>query len=147
MADLSLHVVVTRDLLGLPDLDINDHASYYLSPTFLGGQVQWNRNQVTSPFMDGAVTTQRSRQMVNETVQLEVLGDGNAELKDNIDALILAVLQDSFELQVGVNNGAYRYQCETADYKLFWQGPRFMACQAQVELTIPRQPVALTGVA
>lgn len=147
MPDIALNATVSRTLLGLDPLDINDHDTYYLSPTFLGANVQWNRTQVTSPFMDGAVTTQRQRQMVTENITIEVLGGSAPGLKAAFDVLVSAFIQDSFTLTVGVGAATYRYACETSDYQLIWSGPRFVANQGQVVLQMPRQPVALAGVA
>lgn len=146
-ADLSLSVTVSRTLLGLSDLPINDHVTYYVAPQFLGGQVQWNRQQVTSPFTDGAVTVYRNRQLVTEQIAVEVMARTGAELKAAVDTLIDAFLQDSFTLTVTSDGATYQYACEAADYALLWAGPRMIARQAQVMLSVPRQPAALAGTA
>lgn len=147
MPDLALHVTVSRTLLGLAALDINDHDTYYLAPAFLGANVQWNRTQVTSPFMDGAVTTQRQRQMVTENITVEVLADTGARLKTAMDQLVSAFIQDSFTVTVAIDGATYQYRCESADYQLIWNGSRMIEHQGQVVLQVPRQPAALSGVA
>jgi hypothetical protein len=145
--ELSFAVTVSRDLLALADLDINDHLTYYVSPQFLGGQVQWSRQQATSPFVDGSVTVSRFRQTVTEQIAIEVLAGTGAGLKANVDTLIDAFMQDSFILTVVSDGATYAYTCEAADYQLAWTGPRMIGHQAQVVLSVPRSPVALAGTA
>lgn len=145
MTDLSLTVLVTRGALGLGDLDINDHVNYYVTPTFLGGQVSWDRVEVTSPFIDGSVTVNRRRSKVQENIGIEVLGDSQADLATNLAALIAAFTQDGFALNIGVGAQAYQYACEAADYQLTWSGPRSIARQALVAFTVPRQPNPIAG--
>jgi hypothetical protein len=144
--DLALAVTVSRTLLGLAPLDINDHLNYYVTPQLLGGQVAWTRTQITSPWLDGAVTTNRVRQMVTEPLVIEVLGGTHGELKANVDTLVQAFIQDSFDLELTMGDAAYAYRCEAADYTLGWNGPRMMANQVQVTFSVPRQPTALLGV-
>ena len=145
MPDLGLDVSVSRALLGLADLAINDHLAYYLSPQFLGGQVTWNRQQATSPFVDGAVTTYRTRGMVTEQLGVEVLGDTPGELDGNLAVLLAAFVQDSFHLAVAIGAQSWEYLCEAADYQVAWSGPRFIARQLQVLFGVPRQPVPVAG--
>lgn len=145
MPNLSMDVSVTRSLLGLSDLHINDHVNYALAPAFLGATVQWNRNQVSSPFLDGAVTVTRTRQMVTETIAVEVFGANQSTVQLHASQLIDAFLQDNFVLSVVIEGATQSYQCETADYQVAWTGPRWIQNQLQVSFSVPRQPVALSG--
>ena len=140
-----MSVLVSRTLLGLPALQINDHLNYKVAPQFLGGNVQWNRTKVTSPFLDGEVTTQRTRQNVSEQIAVEIFAGSAAELQANTAALLAAFSQDSFVLTVTIAGTVYAYQCEAADAQTAWTGPRMMAHQGQVVFGVPRQPLALTG--
>jgi hypothetical protein len=143
--DISMSVLLSRTPLGLPALQINDHLNYKIAPQFLGGNVQWNRQKVSSPFLDGEVTTQRSRQSVAEQIAVEVFAGSAAELQTNTAALIAAFSQDSFTLTVTLAGTVYAYACEAADVQVAWTGPRMMAHQGQVVFSVPRQPVALVG--
>jgi hypothetical protein len=143
--DLAMSVTLSRTLLGLGDLEINDHLNYAVGPQLLGGTVAWNRQKATSPFLDGEVTTQRSRQNVTEQVAVEVYAGDAAELKANTAALITAFCQDSFVLTVTLEGTFYVYQCEAADVTIAWVGARMMAHQGQVTFAVPRQPVPLLG--
>lgn len=152
MADLNLSVVLTRDWLGLGPLNINDHVSYAVAQQFLGSTVSWNRNQLTSPYMDGSFTASRQRQSVTEQIAVEVFGRSTANgamspttLQANLAALIAAFNQDSFSLTLTLDGTTYSYEAEAADYQVSWVGPRFMARQVQVVFSLPRQPVPLAG--
>ena len=141
-----MSVLVSRTALGLAPLDICDGLDYYVSPTFFGGQVSWNRTQVTSPFVDGSTTTNRTRQMVTEPCTVEIITDNPGDLHDAMDALVDAMIQDAFTITITMDGETYKYQCEAADYQRIWMGPREIAHQGQLVLSIPRQPVALVGV-
>ena len=146
MSLLGMTVSVTRTQLGLPVLQINDHNAYYISQSFLGGQMSWTRNQVTSPYLDGAVTVNRTRGMVTEQVVVEVLGGpSQALLQANVATLLAAFSQDSYLLTVIIATTSYEYLCEAADYQIAWTGPRFFAKQAQVTFSMPRQPIPVVG--
>lgn len=140
---------VTRASLGLPDLDLNDFTHYYVADTFLGGQVTWNRTQVSSPWVDGQITVARTRGTVTETVAVEVLGASPNQVQTNLVNLLEAFLQDTYQLHVTLGGGSasatYVYQCEAADYQVSWTGPRMQANQVQVQLSVPRSPVPVTG--
>jgi hypothetical protein len=145
--DIGLSVRVSRELLGLGELEINDHRSYYCAPQFLGGQVAWRRNTVSSPWLDGDVTINRTRGMVTEQLAVEVLGANLSEAQTNVVTLIEAFIQSRFTLTAdfGDLEVSQVYDCEAADYQISWSGPRLVASQLQVVLGVPRQPVALAG--
>lgn len=145
MPDLSLSVSVTRTLLGLADLEVNDHVHSYVTPTFLGADRGWNRVAVTSPWLDGDVTVNRTRQKVTESLQLEVLGESLAEMDANALAILDAFDQSDFTITVTVGGQAHTYECEAADRSVLWTGPRMISSQLQITFQVPRQPVPLAG--
>jgi hypothetical protein len=145
-SDVDLSVTISRTSLGLAPLEIATSFDYYLSTQFLGAAVQWSRQQVESVWLDGAVTTSRHRQMVTEQVAVEVVGENLAQVQARINELVQAFVQDSFVMTVKAGGSTRSYRCETADYQdLSWTTPRLAAAQGQVLLSVPRQPVALTG--
>lgn len=146
MSDLGMTVVLSRDLLGLGDLDVNDHSNYYISSqSFLSAQMQWTRQQATSVWLDGAVTVTRQKQMVQEPVTFEVLGDDITDLQANVKALYDCLMQDSFTMGIAIGSAVWEYQCEAADFSVSWNGPRLIANQVQVTASIPRQPDPISG--
>lgn len=156
MTTLALSVTLTRNLLNLPVLQINDGVRYKVAPNFLGGAQSWNRQQVTSAWMDGAVTVNRTRQQVQEPVGVEVYGrlvaNGIATaavLAANEAELLAAFEQDNFTITVVLGSGdaavTTAYAAEAADLQSIRTGDRLRALQSQVQFTMPRQPVPLIG--
>lgn len=144
--DVPLSVLISRTALVLPPLEIATTPDYYLSTQFLGAAVAWSRQQVESQWLDGAVTTSRHRQMVTDQVAVEVKGTSLADVQSKINVLIQAFTQDSFTMTVVAADATRVYLCEAADYQdLSWTTPRLSAAQGQVMLSVPRQPVALSG--
>jgi hypothetical protein len=140
-------VTVTRTALGLSVLNINDFVNYYCATEFLGGQVTWNRNQVSSPWVDGQYTTSRTRQNVMEKIGVEIVAADTADLKAKTDAIISAFMQSYFVLTATIDGATWSYACEAADYQQAFTGPRMYARQGQVLFDMPRRPVPLSGVA
>jgi hypothetical protein len=145
MPNMHLSVQVTRTSLGLSNLEINDHNSYYVADSFMGGQVAWQRTQVSSPWIDDEVTVNRRRGKVMENVVVEVLGLTQSALSANISTLIEAFNQDNFTLGVTIDGVQRSYQAEAADYQVQWNGPRQVAKQIQVVFSVPRSPIPTLG--
>jgi hypothetical protein len=145
-ADVALTVTISRAALGLPPLEIATSPDYYIGTQFLGAAVQWERQQVGSVFLDGMVTTNRHRQMVTEQIAVEITCDNLGQVQAKIIELIQAFIQDSFTMTVHADNSTRVYNCEAADYQdMSWTTPRLSGAQGQVLLSVPRQPVAVSG--
>lgn len=144
MSDISMQVTITRTLLSLGDLSLNDHTNFYAAPSSPAA-VTWQRTSVTSPFVDGDITVHRRRGNVTEEMLFEVLGTSQSNLQANLDTLIEAFSQDSFTITVTFAGTSYAWACEAADYQVIWDGPRVIAKQVQVRLSVPRSPVPLSG--
>jgi hypothetical protein len=146
MADIDLSVLISRTWLGLDALEIAQGGTYYLAPQFLGATVTWTRQQVTSPFVDGQITTSRMRPNVVESIGVEVVGSSAFWLQQRIKTLLDAFTQQSFTMTVRIDGAFYQYLCECADYQtLTWTTPRAVSLQGQVLFQMPRQPVPVAG--
>jgi hypothetical protein len=146
MADVDLSVTISRTALGLSPLEIASGDDYYIGTQFLGAAVQWERQQTTSQWLDGAVTTSRHRSAVTEQIAVEVTADTLVAVQAAINTLIQAFVQNSFTMTVVAGGATRVYRCEAADYQdLSWTTPRLSGAQGQVLLQVPRQPVALSG--
>lgn len=144
MPDFGLSCSITRSSLSLADMDLNDHLNYYLAGDALAEVAQaWSRNQLRSPFVDGAVTTYRTREMINVPLVLEVLGDTLAGMKANMLAAIQAFSQDAFNIAWAAGGASYQFEAEASDHSQLYSVARLAAHQAQLRLTVPCQPVDL----
>lgn len=144
MPDITLSVVITRTLLSLANLELNDHLNFVAAPSS-PGQVQWQRQQVSSPWVDGAYTVNRHREQVMEELTFEVKGSSDANLQTNLGTIVAAFSQANFTITSTFNGTAYAWACEAADYQVVWDGPRHVAKQLQVRFTVPRSPIPTSG--
>jgi hypothetical protein len=146
MTDLNIVAKVTRSSLSLGDLDINDHSSYVLAgPQAMGGTVQWDRKQVSAPWVDGDITVARRRQNVMDTLSVYVKGSTQADMDAKIGALIAAFCQDRFTLMITVGSQQHAWDCEAADYSVQFDTVHLHALYAVTTFQVPRKPVALSG--
>jgi len=143
---LTFSASVTRSSLGLGDLNIHDGVNYTMSSSIMSGSIAWQRNQVSSPYVDGDVTVTRRRPNISEQLPIYVYGADHAEVATNVATLLNAFLQNSYNLGITVGNQLYQYQCEAADYQMDWNHARMHSTQTLVNLQVPRRPVAVSGV-
>lgn len=145
MSSLTLSVLVDRTELSLADLEINDGTTYIVTDRVNPGAVSWRREQVTSPYVDGAVTVSRAKEIVEGQIVVDVLGATQGAVQNSIATLIDAFTQDQFELTFSMDGTIYKWQCEAADYIVNWDRVRFINRKVSVGFQFPRQPVPLTG--
>lgn len=146
MADLTMSVQVSRDLLGLGPLEINDFVSYYVTPQFMGAARAWSRTQVGSPWLNGQRTTNRTLEMVVETVVVDYLGGSAAEAQQALVDITQAFDQDGFTMTITISGVTNTYQCESSDFTVLWDGPHWIAQHGQITFSMPRQPIPIVGV-
>lgn len=146
MADLTLSLAISRALMGLPDLALNDHDNYVVGASdFLTTNQQWTRNQVGSSYTDGQVTTHRYKNMITMPLQIEVFGTSQADLVNNASALKAAFSQDHFILKHILGGISTYWSCEAADWQMERTGPRLVARQMLFVFSVPTQPNPITG--
>ena len=142
---MDLSVTFSRTLLGLGDLEINDHIKYYVAE-FGDQAITWRRQQVSSPWIDGTVTTQRSKENVTRSMSIEVLGDDWADTLSNAKDLIDAVSQDTFVLTSDMNSEIVSYICEASDYSWAQSKERWHAYRGILTVSLIHKPNPTTGI-
>jgi hypothetical protein len=146
VTDVDLSVKVSRDALGLLPLELADDPYYLASTPFLGSQVTWDRQQVSSRFVEGDYTTSRRRGNVVEQLAVEVKTSSTFDLSNAMEVLIDAFAQDNYTLTVTIDGQIWAYACESADYQnAMWTTPRLAAHQGQAVFSVPRKPLAVSG--
>jgi hypothetical protein len=147
MTDLSISALVSRTLLGLGDLNINDHSKYVLAgPMAFGGQVQWNRRQVEAPWVDGQITVERHRTNVTEPLSIYVAGTSLGDLDTNLGVLLAAFMQDRYTFQLVVGGANHAWDCESADVsQVLYDTAHVYNKYVTVTLAVPRKPIPLAG--
>lgn len=142
---LTLAVTVTRDELGLADLNINDHLDYKVANQFMGGAVAWQKQTVSSPYMDGDLVVSRRRGDIVEPIDVYVYGSGHADLRSNTKVLIQAFTQENFNLAFTFDGNIRQYSCKCADYSVAYDQHLVHSKMHLVKFMVPRNPVAVSG--
>lgn len=142
---LTLSATITRDELGLSDLNINDGVNYKVTTAFMGGSVAWQRQTVSSPYIDGDVAISRRRPDVTETVEILVYGSGHANLRSNVGTLITAFTQEDYNLAFTFDGNIRKYDCKCADYTVQYDQALIHSKMHRVRFMVPRNPVAISG--
>lgn len=145
MPDLTVSALVTRTLLSLTSLDINDYENYILADQIMGGTVSYQREQASSPWVDGEITVSRRRGNVTEPFRVWVIGSSASDLNSNVGTLITAFQQDLFTLQITVGGTAYAWQCEASDYSMDFTNVNLKALKVMVTFNLMRSPILLAG--
>lgn len=143
--DAVVTVKISRTQLGLADLDLMDHLNYITSGTFMGAGVTYRRQQIRSPYVEGATTVNRVRDQVQDQIAIDVLADTQAHFQTNIATLQNAFAQDTFVLTMTLDTVVWAWQCEASDYQMDWSIPRIHGLYGQIKYTLLRQPILVTG--
>lgn len=112
---------------------------------FVEQQVTWRRSDVTNPFVDGAWTVMALQENVVEQLDVWIRGETTAQTNAAKDALLAALSQLHFGLEVTFDKSIAYYQCSVADVVV--KSPRELrfARMLQVSASVPRQPRARIG--
>lgn len=142
---MDLSVLITRTLLGLDPLEVNDHINYYVA-TSGDIQIQWNKQTVRSPWVDGEITVQRSRGNVNRQLEIEVLGSDWQNCLANAQALATALSQDSFTMSWEWDGEVVEYLCEASEYSWKATKERWHAGRGIMTTNLIHKPTPTAGV-
>lgn len=142
---MDLSVTLSRDLLGDTALEINDHVNYYVAE--MGdNQTSWRRQTTSSPWIDGTVTTQRSKENITRSMSIEVLGTNWADTLNNAGNLIAAVSQDNFTLTIDMYSTAVSYICEASDYSWTQSKERWHSNRGILTVSLIHKPNPISGI-
>lgn len=147
MTDLSVTARVSRTLLGLGNLELNDRTNYVLGgPVAFQGQVSWQRNTTSAPWVDGEVTWERHRSNSVEPLTIYAKGSTMSDLDSKIQTLIAAFMQDRYTFQLIVGGANHAWDCECADVTSVQYDTTHVASKyVAVTFSVPRKPVPLAG--
>ena len=123
-------------------LSINDgviyrvHAESFAS----GGATQFRRQRVQSPFVAGQFTVNAVEDIVEENVTVYVTGYDYVDLQDNVDNLIEAFSQFSYQMRVDTDSSRKIWNCDQADYSVSYDQVGLHNRLLIARFTVPRQP-------
>lgn len=123
-------------------IDCNDGETYVVAKgSFEDSDVQFRRDEVTNPFLEGKYTINALRENVTETLIVYVYGDTAAGLREAVTNLTDAFSQIRYRVEVDVNNSRRSWWCYAADYNIKTSIEFMHSNMAQVTIKIPRDPV------
>lgn len=136
---------ITRPELGLADLVISSGAYRIVSEGADFGPVTWRKQEATSIFMHGSIPVYQVKSGTVINLGVRVLGSSQSQLAANIDTLIKAVSQWTYNLSLSLEGTSYTWTCYSADYAVGGSGERFNLLDVDVRLVIPRSPIPIAG--
>lgn len=139
--------IIERAYLGLPDLDINDHKNFILSGnTMLGGSTTFRRQTVKSPYVEGEITVNRVKEMVEHQVYVDVISSDGLQttIAKNRDVVIDAFQQDFFQMTILLDDAYYIWQCEASDMVEQWTIERLHSQRFQLQFNVRCFPTLLS---
>ena len=141
---------VTRTELALADLDLNDKTTYGVMAAGPGAK-SWRRQTAESPFMHGRALVGAVLDTEVAPLRIRVKGSTDSVLNTNLNALLRAFEQFTYDLTLTIEGVTYTWRCEPADYTIGDRGGEIntfvrLANQEWVSFEIPRNPIPVAGV-
>jgi hypothetical protein len=150
MVDMTLSYQVTREELGLGNLELQDPANGYEVVRFGPGAMAWNRQTVKSPFIHGEVLVGATMGLETAPLTVRVRASTAAALDSRLAVLLAAFSQFAYFAGADINGQPYIWACQPADWSVGENGEfnkfHVMAKIAEVSLSIPRDPTPTAGV-
>jgi hypothetical protein len=140
------YAVIHRDLLSLTPLMI-DGSSYYKvdDEGIADTQVAWDIDETSSPFVEGSQVTNDIRGMVDQQMKIQVRATDQSDLQTAIGALIAAVSQRTFQVDLVIGSITWSWSCRRKTYALSFNRQMVFSTIAVVTIEFDRYPTPVTG--
>lgn len=153
MPEILVAVSVTRDELSLPDLELNDTLNdgpFRVIRAGLGpGPSTVRLGKTSSEVVDGDFIYAYSLETVVMPLAIRVTGEDASEVNSNIELLVAAFRQLSYQLTFSVEGAPFSYICQPAQISYGAEGViqefHMKARQQEVRFQIPRHPSPVAG--
>ncbi len=146
MADIALTAKITRTLLSLGDLNINNHTTYAIGPTIFGGGRNWVRKSTDSDYVHGEPTISKRLANTTDMLQVYVKGSTMSALDTALGTLNDALAQHRYVLQLYMNGSDHQWDCEAADIVSATSDTAHVYGKiVMVTYQIPHYPIPLVG--
>lgn len=122
-------------------LDLNDRKVYRVAKgSFEESAMQFRREEIKNPFLEGAYTVNALRENTIETLVVRVMGDTTMDVTSAVTKLTDALSQTTFKMEVVLDNAKFSWNCYAADYTISTPVEMLHARMAMVKANIPRDP-------
>lgn len=126
---------------GVRWLSLNDMLNFRVGArSFDSTTVSRNRHAASSPMYDGEWETHSTLNNITETIEVMVHGNDQAGVTSNLDRVIEAFSQRSYQVRKIIGNHAEVWSCFPAEYSIQRGHVYTHAEMAVIILTIPRLP-------
>jgi len=114
---------------------------YSLTPeSFTTTGTTWRRKDVTNPFVEGTWTVDALRDNQTETIDIFVSSETGSLLEDAVEAVVDALSQLNFAIEITFEGVKRTYTCWVADVIVKADQPLRFATMAQITAQVPRHP-------
>lgn len=122
-------------------INLNDKIRYKFRADNYGQKAQTLRRiTAQSPYFDGTYSIHTSKENVSESVMIEVSGQTQNIVTENVLLLLDCVAQDTYQIRMDVEDHRETWQCEPADYTIDRSQVYLHNKLCLVTLSIPRLP-------
>lgn len=128
-------------------LDLNDLINYRVAASSFDTYAQsWRRVMVNSPYMEGSYQVHAVPENVNETVDIYVYGETFIAANANLELLLEAFRQPSYQIARSLEGADQTWTCLTADYSVKTSNVYVNNKLILVSFSIPRLPTYITTI-
>lgn len=146
---ITLFVDITRTLLSLSPLVLEDPTNGYSVFKLGPGDASWRNETVESAYAHGHTLVSAVKDIQRAPLGVRVRGSSASQLDSRLDTLLDAFSQFVYYVGVITDGVTKVWQCDPADWTIGEAGEfnkyHMMAKIYEVSLIIPRQPVPTSG--
>ncbi len=125
-------------------IDLNDGETYKIAKgSFENSAVQFRRDEVENPFLEGKYTINALRENVTEEVVVYVYGNNSMSTAEAVRNLTDAVSQIRYRMEITVDDSRRSWWCYASDYTVTTTIEFMHARMAEVKIQVIRDPVEI----
>jgi hypothetical protein len=123
-------------------IDLNDGDTYKIAKgSFENSAVQFRRDEVENPFLEGKYTINALRENVTEEVVVYVYGGNTMSTAEAVRNLTDAVSQTRYRMEITIEDARRSWWCYASDYTVTTTIEFMHARMAEVKIQVIRDPV------
>lgn len=140
--------VTTPEIEDVDEIELQDPGTYQII-SWGPGPISWRRRQVNSPYVHGSTLVAAVKESPVIPLSILVEGASDADLADNLAALLRAFEQFRYRLNITVDGEEWEWYCQPADYQTnsdaTMRADHWRGLIQVVNFRIPRDPTPVEG--
>lgn len=139
--------ITTPEIDDVTTIQLEDPGTYRVV-AIGAGAITWRRRTAESPWVHGSVLLGAVKENPTVTLSILVEGDDQEDLMEKTSLLLRGFEQFSYRLRFAVENEAWEWVCQPADYQP--DGGEFTSSHMRefvqiYTFSIPRDPIPVAG--